>query len=318
MSPILNKPFTRTLAAIAVAGILALSMGTGYAKEAKNDKGTKQTTEEQVAKKDKGTEQTTEEQVAKKDEGTKPTTEEQVPLTERETVAQYAGWEDPDMARIAVHGGRALLRHVRSAHAALQENKVGEARSALTAAEDFAQGLQLMIPYTVVVDNIRNAKHELLASSTGVIVDDLLPIYANLDEMADFAPELAAKAKAKLDEAAKHAQKGEKEKAAQKLEEVAAEISSTTVYLPVLYVEDQVEAARHALDQDPPDTKTAKSAVDNAMLSLVHATVNMHVFPEEKAAGKEAPATAAKSGSSKTEAPKEPLIKSRFPKSPAQ
>jgi hypothetical protein len=268
MSPIPDKPFTRTLAATAVAGALALSMGAGYAKE------------------------------AKKDEGTKPTTEEQVPLTERETVAQYAGWEDPDMARIAVHGGRALLRHVQAAHSALEDGKVGETRSALNAAEDFAQGLQLMIPYSIVVENIRNAKHELLASSTGVIVDDLLPIYANLDEMADFAPELAAKAKAKLDEAAKHTQKGEKEKAAQKLEEVAAEISSTTVYLPVRYVEDQVEAARHALDQDPPDTKTAKSAVDNAMLSLVHASVNMHLFPKEKAAGKEAPA--AKSGASRS------------------
>jgi hypothetical protein len=303
MSPIPDKPFTRALAATAVAGVLALSMGAGYAKEAKKEEGTKPTTEEQVAKKDEGTEQTK---------------EEQVPLIQRETVAQYAGWEDPDMARVAVHGGRALLHHVQAAHTALEDGKVGEARSALTAAEDFAEGLQLMIPYSVVVENIRNAKHELLASSTGVIVDDLLPIYANLDEMADFAPELAAKAKSKLDEAARHAQKGEKEKAAEKLEEVAAEISSTTVYLPVRYVEDQVEAARHALDQDPPDTKTAKSAVDDAMLSLVHATVNMHLFPEEKAAGKEAPATTAKSGASKTEAPKEPLIKSRFPKSPAQ
>jgi soluble cytochrome b562 len=274
MSPIADKPFTRTLAAVAVAGVLALSLDTGYADE------------------------------AKKDEGTKPATEVPATLTNRETVAQYAGWEDPDMARIAVHGGRALLRHVQAAHAALKDGKVGEARSALTAADDFAEGLQLMIPYSVVVDNIRNTEHELLASSTGIVVDDMLPIYSSLDEMADFAPELAEKAKAKLDEANKHMQKGEKEKAAEKLEEVAADISSTTVYLPVLYVESQVEAARHALDQDPPDTKTATSAVDNAMLSLVHATVNMHLFPEEKAAGKEAPATASKADASKTEATK--------------
>jgi hypothetical protein len=318
MSPSPDKSFTRPLAATVVAGLLALSMGVGYPIEAKNDKDTKPTTGEQVAKKDNDAKPATEGQAAKKGKGTKPAAEEEVPLTERETVAQYAGWEDPDMAHIAVHGGRALLRHVQAAHAALQENKVGEARAALTAAEDFAQGLQLMMPYSIVVESIRNAKHELLASGTGVIVDDLLPIYANLDEMSEYAPELAAKAKAKLDEAAKHVQKGEKEKAAQKLEEVAAEISSTTVYLPVLYVEAQVKAARHALDQDPPDTKTAKSAVDNAMLSLVHATVNMHVFPEEKAAGKEAPATTAKSGGSKTEAHKEALIKSRFPRSPTQ
>jgi hypothetical protein len=223
MSHKTNQAFTRTLAATAVAGVLALSLGTSYADE------------------------------TKKDEGAKPATEEQAQLTDRETLAQYAGWEDPDMARIAVHGGRALLRHVRAAHAALEEDKLGEARSALNAAEDFAQGLQLMIPYGVVVDNIRNTKNELLASSTGVIVDDLLPIYASLDEMADFAPELAAKAKAKLNEATKHVQKGEKKEAAEKLEEVAADISATTVYLPVLYVEQQVQAASIALDQDPPD-----------------------------------------------------------------
>jgi hypothetical protein len=260
MKPITDKSFTRTLAASAVATALALALGTGFAADDKTDK------------------------------GAKPTTAEQAQVTERETVAQYSGWEDPDMARIAVHGGRSLLRQVRAAHTDLDENKVGEARSALGAAEDFAEGLQLMVPYTVVVDNLRNAKHELLASSTGIVVDDLLPIYSSLDEMAEYAPELAGKAKTKLNEAAQHMKKGEKEKAAEKLEEIAAEISATTVYLPVLYVENQVEAARNALDKDPPDTETAKSVVDNALLSLVHATVNMHVFPEEKAAGKQEPA----------------------------
>ena len=39
--------------------------------------------------------------------------------------------------------------------------KVGEARSVLVAAEDFAEGQKLIIPYSGVVDNIRNAKHEV-------------------------------------------------------------------------------------------------------------------------------------------------------------
>jgi hypothetical protein len=266
-----NQPFTHTLAATAVATVLALSLGTAYADD------------------------------AKKDEGSQPATQEQASLTDRETLTQYDGWEDPDMARIAVHGGRALLRHVQAAHTALEEDKLGEARSTLRAADDFAEGLQLMIPYAVVVDKIRNAKHELLASSTGVIVDDLLPIYSSLDEMADFAPELAEKAKTKLDEATKHVDKGEKEKAAEKLEEVAADISATTVYLPVMYVEHQVEAALNALDKDPADIKTAQSAVDNALESLVHATVNMHFLPEKKAADKKAPA-APKADTPKAEA----------------
>lgn len=225
-----------------------------------------------------------------KADGKKTTSDAQAQLTERETVAHFEGWEDPDMSRIAVHGGRALLRHVQNAHTDLAENKLGEARAALNAADDFAEGLQLMVPYTVVVDNIRNAKHELLAATTGVIVDDLLPIYASLEEMAEYAPELANQAKSKLDEAVTHAQKGDKETAAEKLDEIAAEISATTVYLPVLYVENQVEAARKSLDQDPPNVSMAKTAVDNALLSLVHATVSMHIFPEEKATAKSAPA----------------------------
>ncbi|MCB1875329.1 MAG: YfdX family protein [Chromatiales bacterium] len=269
-----KTPLTRTLTASAVAAVLALSLGTSHAADAKAEatSAAKTTAEQNVAK-----------QAEPKDER----------FTERETVAAYSGWEDPDMARIAVHGGRALLRHVQAAHAALQADKLGEARTALNAASDFAEGLQLMVPYAVVVDNIRNAKQELLASSTGVIVDDLLPIYASLDEMAEFAPELAKSAKTKLDDAVQHASSGDKEKAAAKLDEVADEISATTVYLPVLYVEGQVLAARKALDHDPADTKTAATAIDNSLLSLVHATVNMHVFPDEKAtARRTAPAPA--------------------------
>jgi hypothetical protein len=267
MSSNKKRTLTRTLSATAVAAVLALSLGTGFADDAKPEAASQPTEISQPA-------------AAKN---------EQMPLTERETVTQFSGWEDPDMARIAVHGGRSLLRHVQAAHSALEAGKVGEARSSLNAAEDFAEGLQLMVPYTVVVDNIRNAKHELLASNAGLIVDDLLPIYANLDEMAEFAPELAKTAKTKMDDAVKHVNKGDKDQAAEKLDEVAADISATTVYLPVLYVEHQVEAARNALDQDPANSKTAKTAVDNALLSLVHATVNMHIFPNEKAAAKSAP-----------------------------
>jgi hypothetical protein len=248
------KPtLTRNLLATAVAGALALSLGTGYAGNMKLP------------------------------EGNKPATKEQVQLTDTETIGAYQGWQDPDMARVAVHGGRALLHHMQAAHAALQEHKTGEARSALSAAEDFAEGLQLMIPYTVVADNIRNAKSELLSTDSSIVVDDMLPIYSSLDEMADYAPELAGKAKAKLDQAVQHMHKGEKHQAAEKLDEIAAEISATTVYLPVNYVENQIELARVSLDQDPADTQTANRAIDNALQSLVHATVNMHFFPHEKA-----------------------------------
>ena len=255
-----HKPnLTRNLTAVAVAGLLSLSLGTGYASNMKLP------------------------------DSSKSTTKEQVQLTDQETIGAYQGWDDPDMARVAVHGGRALLHHIQAAHVALREHKTGEARAALDAAEDFAEGLQLMVPYTVVVDNIHNAKSQMLATDSGIVVDDMLPIYSSLDEMSAYAPELAGKAKTKLDQAVKHMHKGEKQQAAEKLDEIAADISSTTVYLPVNYVEHQIESAIVSLDQDPADTKTANLAIDNALQSLVQSTVNMHFFPNEKSTTQSTP-----------------------------
>lgn len=260
------NPLTRTLTASAVAMALAFGSATGYAADGQQAQSGKPATGQQTP-------------------AAKPAPTEQT-LTERETVATYAGWEDPNMARVAVFGGRALLRHIEAAHEALQENKIGEARKALDAADDFAKGLQLMMPYTVVVDNVRNAQHKLLASSQGVIVDDLLPIYANLDEMADFAPKVAHKAKGKLNEVLQYLHLEKRKQAAEKLQEVAADISESTVYLPVLYVEGQLKASLAALAKDPADTKTAKTAVDNAMDSLVESTIAAYFAPEKHAAAK--------------------------------
>jgi hypothetical protein len=64
---------------------------------------------------------------------------DQTQVTDREVISHYAGWEDPDMAHIAAHGDRALLRHLDTAHWDLANNKQSEASTALNAADDFAQ-----------------------------------------------------------------------------------------------------------------------------------------------------------------------------------
>ena len=266
MKAITKPTLSRKLLVTAMAGVLVFSLGSSYA----------------------GT--------TKTPEASKPPTKEQLPLTEQENIDQYMGWQDPDMARVAVHDGRALLDHIEAAHAALQENRTGEARAALNAAEDFAEGLQLMIPYTVVMDNIHNAKSQLLDADTGIVVDDMLPIYSSFDEMADYAPNLATNAKAKVDQAVRHLHKVEKPKSSQTLDEIAAEISSTTVYLPVNYVENQIESALAALNQDPANTQTANQAIDNTLQSLVHATVSMHFFPKEQSTVQAMPGTHHPSG----------------------
>lgn len=88
---------------------------------------------------------------------------DQTQVTDREVISHYAGWEDPEMARVAVHGGRALLR--------------------------------------------------------------------------------------RLDK-------------------------------------DQINIAHNALNQDPPQLETAQSAIESSMDSLVHATVSMHLFPNDTTGSK--------------------------------
>lgn len=203
-------------------------------------------------------------------------------ITDRETIAAFDGWQNRDMARVAVHGGRALLRQMETAHADLANKNIGDAKNALTAANDFAEGLQLMVPFTVVKDNIRNAQHKLLSSSTGVIVNDMLPVYANVDEMAEFSPQLASKAKTQLHEAGKKIANS-KQQAPEKMQEVAADFETSTIYLPVMYIEHQVQAAQKALKADPQNIQTAQTAVEKALDSLVDATVNMHISPQLQA-----------------------------------
>lgn len=267
MKAITKPTLTRKLLATAMAGVLVFSLGSSYAST-----------------------------VNKTDETKNKASQEQI-LTDNQTLDHYAGWQDPDMARVAEHEGRAMLNHIEAAHAALQEHKTGEARAALRAAEDFAEGLQLMAPYTVVVDNIHNAKSsEPLAKDTSIAVNDMLPIYSSFDEMSEYTPNLANSAKTKINQAVRHMRKGADHKVAQKLDEIATEISSYTVYIPVNYVENQIESALAALNMDQADTQTANQAIDNAMQSLVQSTVNMHFFPKDKSTVQATPGTHHPSG----------------------
>lgn len=199
--------------------------------------------------------------------------------TETGVVYGYAGWNDPVMANVAIYSGRALLRHLQAADKALRDGRLGEARREITASADFATAIRQMMPFVVVVDQIDNAKNKLIGEDDEVVADDLLPIYASLDEMEAYVPELAKSAKAKVKQAEKHMSKGERKKAAEKLDEVGAEIAASTVYLPVLYISEQVAVARKALDKKAPDTKVAEQAVRNALDSLVVKTEGVVVEP---------------------------------------
>lgn len=203
-------------------------------------------------------------------------------LTERSIRTTFHGWKDPVMGHIAVYSGQALIRHLQMAKTTLEEKKLGEAKGALTAAKDFAGGLQKMIPFLVVVDQVKDAKGKVLESADGVVVDDMLPVYKNLDQMEIYAPELAKKARGKLKEAHMQVKAGKKKQAAEKLDEVIDDITATTVYMPVIYVSKEVNQALKALDSKEPNTKAAKADINAALNSLIAASVSIDIMKKPK------------------------------------
>jgi hypothetical protein len=173
------------------------------------------------------------------------------------------------MAQIAVNSGRALISHLSTARALLDSGQVDQARSALIVSKEFANAIERVMPYLTVVEEMIDASDRLVEEKVDALQTDLLPIYASLDELAVFAPEAAQNTRSMIKQAQNHAQAGDKVRAAEELKEAAAEVAQHTVYLPVRYVEQQVRVARHALDQKQPDVKIAKTAVQNALDSLV-------------------------------------------------
>ena len=187
---------------------------------------------------------------------------------EQTSIGQYRGWGDPAMAQRAVNSGRELVKHLRSAKALLEEQLTVEARSALDASRDSAKAIERMMPYLLVVEEMMDASDHVVQEDVEALSTDLLPIYARLDEMAVYAPEVAHKTRGMVKQAESHAAAGNKTRAAEVLKQAASDITEHTVYLPVKYVDQQVQTALSAINQSKPDLPAATAAVDRALDSL--------------------------------------------------
>jgi len=188
--------------------------------------------------------------------------------TEAVALARDSGWGDPAMAEIAVNSGRALINHLMTARALLANGEVEQARSALIAGREFSEAIERMMPYLTVVEEMMDASDRLVQEKIDVLADDLLPVYADIDELTVYAPKVANKTRGMLKQAEKHAADGDRQQAAQVLRAAAAEISGRTVYLPVGYVEQQIRVAQHALNHPKPDVLVAQAAVERSLDSL--------------------------------------------------
>jgi hypothetical protein len=197
-----------------------------------------------------------------------PVFAEDTNYTDVTDIARYQGWGDPAMAAIAVNSGRALINHLLATKALLEGGDVEQARSALVASREFADAIGRMMPYLVVVEEMQDVSDGLVQEKIEALSTDLLPIYASIDEMTVYAPEVAIKTRGMLKQAEKHASSGDSKQAAKVLREAASEVSEHTVYLPVSYVEQQVRVAQNALSKEKPDVPAAQAAVNRSLDSL--------------------------------------------------
>jgi hypothetical protein len=188
--------------------------------------------------------------------------------SETASVSHDSAWSDPGMNAIAVHSGRALIRHLESARALLETGRNAQARSALLASREFADAIERIMPYWTVVSEIRDAGKRVVEQDTTAFKADLVPIYASLDDLQVFAPQVANRTRGRVRKAEKTAAAGDRKGASQVLTETADDIVQHTVFLPVDYVDEQVHRALRALDGAKPDVVAAKAAVDRALHSV--------------------------------------------------
>ena len=199
------------------------------------------------------------------------------PMTDTRTVDVSPGWASPQLARAAAASGRALIEQLRSARAFLASDSPELAQSALRVASEFAGAWQRTMPFVDVNDAIANASNQLVADDDTVFYDDLLPIYASLDEMDAYAPVVARQARGGVKHAEAQARAGRADAARSTLQEVGESLRATTVYLPLNRVADQIHVAQAALAAQPADTTAAVQAVDRALGSIFEVVHGVNV-----------------------------------------
>ena len=113
-----------------------------------------------------------------------------------------------------------------------------------------------------------DASNRIIDEDVETLSVDMLPIYASLDNLQIYAPEVAQKTRHMVKQAEQHTSAGRKKEAVKVLKEAEDIIIKDTVFLPVKYVDEQVRVALSAVNQSKPDLKSAKQAIERAMSSI--------------------------------------------------
>jgi len=186
--------------------------------------------------------------------------------------ARFPGWHNPLLARAAEYAGQALIADLKSAQKALDLDDLNHANHYLNAAEDLAEGIQTMMPFSVTIDQIRDAKGDIERYADWFAADALLPVYHSLEELDIYAPELAQQSRDKVRRSEQLAKLGNSVQAIEILNQVETDLAKTTVYMPVISVSKHIDIALVALEQEPVNKINVQEQIDIALSSMLEET----------------------------------------------
>jgi hypothetical protein len=189
------------------------------------------------------------------------------PVRLAQPTVHHLGWAKPSIAAMVERSSAALVDVLDRADQALAGQSPVLAASNLAYAENIARGIALQTPFVRIKTRLETARGTLQASLGQDFVDDFAPVYASIDDLMLVAPEMARQVNAEVRQAESNAQAGESKRAIAQVDALIRRIVATRVYLPIEYVEGQIDVARKALVRD--DIKAARAAVEKALGSLV-------------------------------------------------
>jgi hypothetical protein len=207
------------------------------------------------------------------------------PEGESVNIISSSGWANPSLAQAEAASGQALLSHLRSARAWLVAGSPAGARDALRTAGEFTNAMERSMPFVAVADDVTTARNKLLAGEDELFYDDLLPIYASVDEMQIYTPQLARQVHGKVKKAETQARRGKSREAARTLREVGDEVTHSAVYLPLDYVGNEIQVAKADLKRDHYEPAKAETAINKALNSLIEQQFTVESTPAAQTTG---------------------------------
>ncbi len=186
-----------------------------------------------------------------------------------QVTTHHPGWDDPLVALKVERNSQVLIDVLRRADQSLAAEDGGTAlaRSNLDYASRIANGIEQEMPYVEITDRLMNARGRLAAGATQAFIEQLIPVYAAIDDLARVSPQMAGQFRQGVERAEAEAVMGQGAMAMERIDEVVDQVVITRAYLPVLYVKRQLDRAHQALSQQ--DTERARRSVERALGSLV-------------------------------------------------